>query len=240
MSTDTAFRRAQVYCFLSEAFLYPHDDWTQDLGALNDILSELACAALDVGHQGWGDGRQELEALQAEYRRAIGLIAASCCETEYGLPHEFRQSQELADIAGFYRAFGFNIGGQVRERPDHLAAELEFMYILALKEAYASSHGRVELTEICADAERKFLRDHLVRWIGLFAERVAQNAPDSPYRALADFAATFVRTDAERLGVHVKTPSLGQVQPTPLGPDFTCGDVMSEVCPWLEYANDPR
>lgn len=219
MNPEIAFRRARVYRFLSDAFLYPADDWTRDLPLLADILRQLQFAGWELEFGSW-----DLPTLQSEYRRSLGLTGSMCYETEYGLPHEFRQSQELADLAGFYHAFGFNVGGVVHERPDHLAAELEFMYALALKETYAENNYLSDAVEICADAQRKFLRDHLARWIGLFAERVALSAPEGVYRALADFANAFVHADAELLGVEIQTPPLAQVLPTPLGPDLSCGD----------------
>ncbi len=170
MNTQTAFRRAQVYRFLCDAFLYPEDEWTSDLASVTEILRELNVP--DDGRLAFGSlevGSWDLPTLQTEYSRALGVTGSLCYETEYGLPHEFRQSQELADLAGFYRAFGFGLGGPVRERPDHVAVELEFMYALSLKEAYAASQGLMEAAEICADAERKFLRDHLGRWLILLA-----------------------------------------------------------------------
>lgn len=217
MNPEIAFRRAQMYRFLSDAFLYPQENWLTDLPALEPILRELGIEDLTLAVC-------ELDELQSQYRHSLGLTGSMCYETEYGLPHEFRQSQELADLAGFYHAFGFNVGGAVRERPDHLAAELEFMYALALKETYAAHNCLTEAVEICADAQRKFLRDHLAHWIGLFAERVALNTPTGAYRALADFANAFVRAEAERLGVEIQTPPLAHVLPTPLGPDLSCGD----------------
>ncbi len=217
MNSEITFRRAQVYRFLSDAFLYPQENWLEDLTALQPILRELGVGDFTLAVC-------ELDELQSEYRRSLGLTGSMCYETEYGLPHEFRQSQELADLAGFYHAFGFNVGGVVHERPDHLAAELEFMYALALKETYAENNYLSDAVEICADAQRKFLRDHLARWIGLFAERVALSAPEGVYRALADFANAFVHADAELLGVEIQTPPLAQVLPTPLGPDLSCGD----------------
>ncbi|MEK7326009.1 MAG: molecular chaperone TorD family protein, partial [Chloroflexota bacterium] len=111
---------------------------------------------------------------------AFGLVGSLCYETELGLPHEYRQSQEMADIAGFYRAFGFNIGGKVRERPDHISAELEFMHVLALKEAYAAERDVLEHVEICIDAQRKFLQEHLGKWVGLLAESLARSAGEGP------------------------------------------------------------
>jgi len=222
--SQIAFRRAQVYQFLAGAFLYPQENWLEDLPILAGILVELDML------KGWvfGHASQDfsLPALQSEHRRTFGLTGSQCYETEFGLPHEFRQSQELADIAGFYQAFGFKVGGAVRERPDHLAVELEFMYVLALKEAYAVVNGLHEQVEICHDAQGKFLRDHLGRWIGLFAESLAQSTPSGPYLVLAQFAATFVNADAKLLGLHLEKPQLVGIGPTPLGPDLSCEDCL--------------
>ncbi len=159
-----------------------------------------------------------LSQLQIAYLHSFGAAGSLCYETEYGLPHEFRQSQELADISGFYRAFGFVNGGPVRERPDHLAVELEFMQALALKEAHARLNGLPEYAELCVDAQAKFLGDHLGTWIGLFAQSLALNAGDGPYLPLAEFAAAFVRADAARLGVALVERSRKEVKHTPLTP----------------------
>ena len=217
MNTDTAIRRAQIYRFLADAFLYPTENWLEDLPLLGDILRELNISeSLDSGF--WS---LELPALQAEHRRVFGLTGSQCYETELGLPHEFRQSQEMADIAGFYRAFGFNIGGKVRERPDHVSAELEFMHILALKEAYAAENGVAEHVEICVEAQRKFLQEHLGQWVGLFAESLKQSATDGPFVALARFGSTLVLADAGRLGVTVEQRPLAGIKPTPLAPEIS-------------------
>lgn len=219
MSKENAIRRAQVYGFLAGAFLYPRENWSEDGAVVAEIVRAL----------GWINVRPEiavvpLAELQAAHRRTFGTAGSLCYETEYGLPHEYRQSQEMADIAGFYRAFGFNLGGEVRERPDHVAVELEFMHILALKEAYAFETNIPEHAEICTDAQSKFLQDHLGRWVNLFAQSVAHNAPDSLYAPLAQFAADFVQSDADRLGVSLDQPDLTDVQHTPFDPDFSCAD----------------
>ncbi|HET7377314.1 MAG TPA: molecular chaperone TorD family protein, partial [Anaerolineae bacterium] len=142
-----------------------------------------------------------------------------------GLPHEFRQSQELADIAGFYRAFGFTFDGKIHERPDFLASELEFMHILTLKEARAVEAGRADQAEICIEAERKFLQDHLGRWIGLFAQRFTPTAVgDGPYLGLVQLATAFIDSHADQIGARPERPRLTEVWPTPLGPDYSCDD----------------
>jgi putative dimethyl sulfoxide reductase chaperone len=217
-----AVRRAQVYLFLSTVFLYPQEDWLDSLFTLSEIGHELNIPPLEPAK--WD---LDLEGLQSEHRRVMGLTGSLCYETEYGLPHEFRHSQELADIAGFYNAFGFSLGGAVRERPDHLAVEFEFLYLLSLKEAYALQKGTAEQAEICVDARRGFLRDHIGQWLGLFAESLAHTAPNSVYTSLARFAVAFVRADATDLGVTLEERRLVNVKPTPLGPEMSCQDCVA-------------
>jgi len=101
---------------------------------------------------------------------------------------------------------------------------VEFMCLLALKEAYAAQNGIVEHAEVSADAQRKFVEDHLGLWIDLFAQSVALNASDGPYLALARFASAFVAADASRLGAQVETRRLADVKHTPVLADFSCGD----------------
>jgi DMSO reductase family type II enzyme chaperone len=215
VNPQASFRRSQVYAFLAEAFLYPQQDWTQDVPLLEGMLHDL-----DLHDHRLHVMPTGLDELQRDHRQAFGLAGPQCYETEYGLPHEFRQSQELADLGGFYRAFGFDVGGTVRERPDHIAVELEFMHLLALKACLAADNQDHAHAEICQDAQRKFLQDHLVRWVGPFAARAAQNAATGPYLALARFAAAFVQTDAERLGVLRQASHAAQ--PTPFDPAPSC------------------
>jgi TorA maturation chaperone TorD len=146
----------------------------------------------------------------------------------------------MADIAGFYQAFGFRSGGSVRERPDHLSAELEFMYLLALKEAYAVENSLTEQAEICADAQRKFLQDHLAAWIGPFrrslerstGERLGEAGMQSPYLKLSRLAEAFITSEAERMAVRLAPQQAGALKPTPFNPDYSCaGCAVAELEP---------
>src|SRR5512139_2982572 len=192
--SQLALRRSQLYRFLADAFLYPSEDWLCDVPLLEPALDEL-----NLSHYRLCSSALELADLQAEHRRVFGLTGSLCYETEYGLPHEYRQSQEMADIAGFYRAFGFENGGLIRERPDYLSTELEFMHTLTLKEVYAREAGEQEHLEVCVDAQRKFLRDHMARWLPLFKKRLEYAAVDGVYAELTNLATAFVAAEADRL-----------------------------------------
>ncbi len=101
-------------------------------GPLAAALAELAAAM---------DGVSE-ERLGRDHVAAFGHVMLPDCplhETA-AAGDPFRQPQALADLAGFYRAFGVEAAGG--ERGDHLAVELEFMHYLAYREAYARTcHG---------------------------------------------------------------------------------------------------
>lgn len=77
---------------------------------------------------------------------------------------------QLADIAGFYRAFGFEVKG---ERPDHIVPELEFMALLLAKEAYATLSGEDAGAEVCRKARESFLSEHLLVWLPQLGQKLA-------------------------------------------------------------------
>lgn len=227
---NQAIGRAQLYGFLADVYLYPIENWSEDLPLAAAVAARLAHAPA------WpAVSPLSLTSLQAAYLRCFGLAGSLPYETEYGLPHEFRQAQELADIAGFYRAFGFTVGGEVRERPDHLAVELEFMHLLTLKEAHALATGLTEAATICGEAQARFLADHLGVWIDLFAESLRLNTATEPYPPLAHFTAAFVHAEAALLGVPLHPRRREQVRHTPFDPDFTCA-----ACPVVELVGYER
>jgi len=104
----------------------------------------------------------------------------------------------LADIAGFYRAFGMAV---VSDRPDHVVAQLEFLALSSLAEADAIERGDAEHTETCAGATRCFLRDHIGGWIDAWAARVGEVDGLEPWFPYAAAAADLVRTEAVRRNV---------------------------------------
>lgn len=138
--------------------------------------------------------------LQREYDRLFTHRTNLLCpiyEVEYDKSRAITQGTTLADIGGFYRAFGLEVA--VRERPDHLALELEFMSVLTYKEALALQSGRAEEIQICRDAQRKFLEAHLGRWVGLFVEYLSQQSQSDFYLGLGDALQEFIEAECQAL-----------------------------------------
>jgi TorA maturation chaperone TorD len=154
--------------------------------------------------------RAPLDELRADYDRIFGLVVPKDCppyETEYYPTQEtFARSQQMADIAGFYRAFGIEPARSSPERPDHLALELEFMAFLLLKkrEALAAADSDPEAAEraqICDQAQRDFFRDHLAWWVPTFAAGLRHKARGGYHGALAAALAAWVPDECRRLGI---------------------------------------
>jgi TorA maturation chaperone TorD len=154
--------------------------------------------------------------LRAEYDRIFGLVFSRECppyETEY-YPAEdtFFRSQQLADIAGFYRAFGLEPSRVRPERPDHVALELEFMAFLLAKRRLAAAPvaevadasatcQRAEKIEVCDEAIKKFFRDHLAWWLPSFAAGLRKKAGSGFYAELGHALAAFVPLERGRMDV---------------------------------------
>ena len=159
--------------------------------------------------------------LELEYRNTFGLLVSKKAppyETEYCRQTLviYRQ-QVLADVAGFYRAFGLEPSRELPERHDHLALQLEFMAWLIAKEHAARRAGRPEQADLCREAQRSFLRDHVIWWAPAFATLLrlscdgppAQEAPDPGprtfYGAVAAALCAFVHSERARFDMPAPT-----------------------------------
>ncbi|MGE0853670.1 MAG: molecular chaperone [Hyphomicrobiaceae bacterium] len=227
MITAAALARSQVYAFLATALGDPDGD---TLGSLRRLLPTTKAALETIGSPAAQAAlcavQDELERLEAHelptaQHRVFGhLISGDCppCEGEYGNAHIFQKTQCLADNAGFLRAFGLEAAPGVAGRLDHISVELEFLHVLAAKEAYALARGHgEERVAIVRNAARRYLQEHLGRWAPLFAARLEAKARSGPYAALARLLAAFiseetVALDVERVParVHSEAPPRGE------------------------------
>jgi TorA maturation chaperone TorD len=148
--------------------------------------------------------------LRAEHDRVFGLVMPKECppyETEYHPASEvFFRSQQLADIAGFYRAFGIQTSLARPERPDHIALELEFMAFLLMKKRMALETLQdkalgAEHAGICERAIADFFGDHLAWWVPAFAAGLGRKAGEGLYAAIAPVLSALIPLERQRLGL---------------------------------------
>ncbi len=139
--------------------------------------------------------------MEDERRRVFGHNLSPDCppyETHYGRMGVFRKTHTLADLAGFYQAFGVKLAEGDR-RTDHLPVELEFASLLLHKELLAIEKGDTEKAALTRKARAKFLHDHLAIWIPIFAKAVAHKKTGGYFDALTRLLADFIAFDANSL-----------------------------------------
>ena len=96
-----------------------------------------------------------------------------------------------------YRQEGLDVG--LDEPADHVAAELEFVYYLVVKELEALADGDRETAADYRRKQRSFLETHLGVWMDEFAENVEEHADTEFYRTVARETAAFVADERTRL-----------------------------------------
>lgn len=150
--------------------------------------------------------------LNDEYEAVFGLLVSGDCppyETEYiNSKFTFQRSNGLADVAGYYRAFGLDPSAQCPERPDHIVLELEFMAHLSGLLHQADGFldpSRVERIGICRQAQQRFFAEHLAWWAPAFATLLARRAQGGFYESAARYLSALV--PIERAYLNVRTPS---------------------------------
>lgn len=256
-AVERALSRSKIYLLLSWSLLYPEDDefldYLQSGEFVEDGRAALESLATGLGDLGGERARRKLAGLrahfdaidawvttecvnwqladlQSEHRRVFSNVITLDCppyETLFGNDHVFAQAHVMGDIAGFYKAFGVELSRDVHERMDHLSVELEFMHFVAYKESYARCHDGAEKTQIVVDAQKKFLKEHIGRWVPLFAKMLVRKADYGFYRHLADWTADWMDFEAAYLGVTAQPYTETEYRPAtfnaPEGQSYECG-----------------
>jgi TorA maturation chaperone TorD len=137
--------------------------------------------------------------LNSQYENTFGLLVSSNCppyETEYiNSKYAFQRSNGLADISGFYHAFGLTTSDVHPERPDHIVLELEFMATLIAMERRATEGKPLrsnDRQQVCRGAQSRFLQQHLAWWIPAFASLLSKQSSQQFYAAAGAFLTALI------------------------------------------------
>jgi nitrate reductase assembly molybdenum cofactor insertion protein NarJ len=168
-----------LYKILSLGFAYPDEEnWNiiENMLARNEDLFEGDLSSRVEHFKGYFiENRDRIDDIKSEYLAIFDVgRAIAPYETEYMREKVSRKAFELADIAGFYSAFGFSVNEEVKNKEalDHIAVELEFMALLEWKEQYGKEKGLMENVGIVRDAKMKFLKEHLAEWGFLYCSQI--------------------------------------------------------------------
>jgi putative dimethyl sulfoxide reductase chaperone len=97
------------------------------------------------------------------------------------------------DVKNRYREAGLDTAKNFKDAPDHISAELEFMYYLIFKEIEAFSNADVETAMNFVQKQKFFLEDHLMAWVPEFTCSIIKYAENPFYLNLARATEAFLK-----------------------------------------------
>lgn len=107
--------------------------------------------------------------------------------------------ESTVEVERFIKATGLSYEADYKGMPDHISVEFELMEALARQEAIALSENDKTKARRCLDVQRKFLEEHLIRWIPFFCEKVIKEAELPFYRAFAELTLRFINFDIQEI-----------------------------------------
>jgi TorA maturation chaperone TorD len=197
---DTGLAKADFCRFLTACYYEPGREFAEErlFDSMREagarISPELAAHATGLGE---AFAVADPEDLLVDYTRLF-LGPAQILAQPYGsvwLTDEKTLMQDTTvAVLDLYRQGGFEMDEGFRELPDHVTAELEFLYLMLFRENEARRNGDADALARAAELKRRLLAEHLGRWIAPFTAAVVGHAESDFYRRLAAATAHFVGT----------------------------------------------
>ena len=194
--------RADLCRFLAACYYQPCPEFAEEkvfdsmLDAATRIQPDLAAHARRLGEAFSAEGP---DSLLVDYSRLFlgptDILAKPYGSVWLGAEETLMQDSTMA-VLDLYQEGGFEMDEQFRELPDHIAAELEFLYLLIYRENQALLSGEPEAASAAAGLRKRFLDGHLGCWIGPFTAAVRAGAQSAFYRELAEITNRFVGMEA--------------------------------------------
>lgn len=198
-SAQIAANRSRMYQLLGAAFTFPDEDFFEAVhdGAFATSLAEM-CVGLpyDLTSAATLDlvvGGTSYAEFESEYIRLFDVGAAGPPCPLYGGVYIGDRMKVMEDATRFYNFFHLRLSPEMRELPDHITTELEFLHYLTFRQADASP-GSPEVASLLR-AERDFLARHPCKWMPHLQARLAKQTTLPFFPALVHFTAMFLAAD---------------------------------------------
>ncbi|MBC8344691.1 MAG: molecular chaperone TorD family protein [Bacteroidetes bacterium] len=139
----------------------------------------------------------QIENIRSEFVDVFGHTLSKKI-APYALEHlknsdVFFLTQKLADLNGFYQAFGMKV--ESIERADHISTQTEFISFLLLKELIAQKDELDEEKEVCEKAFYDFCHDHFSDWAKMFAGNLTEKVDGEFFRLAGIFLQGFLKSE---------------------------------------------
>jgi putative dimethyl sulfoxide reductase chaperone len=195
----TAACRSQMYALLAVAFAFPDQDLHEAVrdgafvGSLAELCRALPHALSPVVTADLAAASDDYVSFESEYIRLFDVGASGPPCPLYGGVYIGDRMKNMEEVTRFYNFFELRLSSDVRELPDHITTELEFLHYLTFREAESGQRGG-DVSSL-RRAEHDFLERHLCRWLPRLREKMVKQKPAAFFLALVDFAIAFFDAD---------------------------------------------
>ena len=202
---EGAKTRSNIYGFLSSMFR--EEITAESLRQIKTPTIKEALTEMGLQYDIFSQKDQDklLEDLAVEYARLF------LGPDKHISPHESIHHQRddgdwgahwggsTVDVKKFIETAGLEYKQKYSGMPDHISVELEFMKEAAGREAQAIEEKDWEGALYCQKMEKKFISDHLIRWIPAFCDKIISRAEISFYGDLAGVTKDFITLEFEEI-----------------------------------------
>jgi TorA maturation chaperone TorD len=197
--------RADLCRLLAACYYQPGPELTEEkvfdsmLAAAIRVDGDLAARVRRLGAQFSEEG---LEVLLLDYTRLFlgpTNVLAQPYESVWLTGEQTLMQDTSMAVLDLYKEGGFEIDEEFRELPDHIAAELEFLYLLLFRQAQARRDNDSQALSRVVALQRRFLDQHLARWVEPLVAAMSAGARTAFYRELAALTQRVVESEAARI-----------------------------------------
>ena len=197
--------RRDSYALLANCFHLPDEELVQALNGLPESDSEFYSGLAHVADV------EDVSSLRKDYSKLF-IGPYKLLAPPYGSIYLEGQNSVMGEstVDALYQYKREGIEVRLKEAPDHIAIELEFMFFLISKELEAIRDSNLADADAYQKKQKAFLELHLGRWISRFAEKVEANAETEFYKNLANLTKSFVEEDLHcfKTGNYPKVPQV--------------------------------
>ncbi len=113
--------------------------------------------------------------------------------------------KSTVEVQKFIESTGLTYKPEYSGIPDHISVELEFMQELTKREAEAWEEDDINGALSCLNIEKRFIDEHLIRWIPILCEKVILEADLSFYIEIARLTKSFIQSENKELEKYLVT-----------------------------------
>ena len=154
------------------------------------------------------DSEDVLDKLKSEYTKLLigpGKLPAPPWESVYITKENTLFQESTLQVRRTYLEYNFLPANYPREADDHLALELDFMAHLAELTNMSFEEDQLEETKKVLLDQQRFLEEHLMVWIGEFAEKIQESNTHYLYPQMATLTELVLQLDEFVIGEILKS-----------------------------------